>query len=168
MVTPGLDDARYALGLLNDLPVIAWETQFHGWLLPATATLLVTNMAPGPLPDDATDAAIALHLAAGGVALVIGDPYDAFDHVPAPTWTIEITGPTITVRTPDRETAFTATDHTVEAHIWTGEAQRVGHVGLFTGRDLLDPAGNIDVHRAARAGTLIAGSATLTAPTPPR
>jgi hypothetical protein len=99
-VTPGLDDARYALGLMDDLPVLAWENHFHGWLLPTTATLIVTNLPAGPLPADAIDAAIAHHLAAGGLALVLGDPLHALDHVPPPTWTIETTGTTITVRTP--------------------------------------------------------------------
>src|SRR4051794_29947066 len=135
---PAIDDARYALGVFDDVPVIAWETSYHGWLLPSAGTLIVATHQPGPLPDDATDTAIAQHLAAEGAALVIGAPYDAPAPPPPPAWTLELAGRTFVMRPPDDDAALTAEDHSAQAAVWTAMAAGAARVSFFTGTGLFN------------------------------
>ena len=155
-----VDDARYALATLDRIPVIAWETDHTAWFLPRSATVVITKADhPGPRSDDTTNAIISHHLAAGGTTLVIGDPLDALDSLPAARWTIELAADTITMRTPDDQVAFTTHASTSQARRWTATARAAGQVAFYTGGQLFDAAGGIDLERAARAGTLIAGAA---------
>ena len=95
-------------------------------------------------------------------------PYRALDTLPPPAWTLELAGPTFTMRTPEDEPALTTEDHTPEAAVWTAMAAGAARVAFFTGTGLFDRAGNLDLDPAARAGTLLAGAATVTALAGPR
>ena len=164
-----MDDAVWASGTINDLPVLSWQSQGRLRLVPTHRTLVVDlteDNAPTPIGDvvagatDEVDGVVARYLALG-LALA-GTPVDLAGLVMGSRWAISIESPArLVVIDPDGIPALTTSTLPSELAGWLGSIRSYGGCRLFTGTGLWDASGLVDLDRAERAGTLVHGWANL-------
>ena len=155
-----MNDARWFAGSYDQTPILVWQSSERLWLLPERRALVVDLTGESvPRDSDRVDGVVSnlLDLGLHLVTRVDMEEAPAF----SPGWVLRASPQMITLTGPDGILALEAEPLEGSIDLWNGMVRRAKGAVLFSGSNIIDSDGIVDLESACSQGTLVTGWASL-------